>query len=66
MLRDLIAAIEEDRDPFASGRDGRDCLEMIQATWESHRRKARVYMPLTPREHPLERWRREARDGAIN
>ncbi len=59
MLRDLIEAIEEDRDPFASGRDGRDCLEMIHATWESHRQKARVYMPLTPREHPLERWRRE-------
>ena len=59
MLRDLIAAIEEDRDPFASGRDGRDCLEMIHATWESHRRKSRVYMPLTPREHPLERWLRE-------
>ena len=66
MLRDLIAAIEEDREPFASGRDGRDCLEMIQATWESHRRKARVYMPLTPREHPLERWRREASVGAVN
>ena len=60
MLRDLIAAIEEDRDPFASGRDGRDCLEMIHATWESHRQKARVSMPLTPREHPLERWQREA------
>ena len=60
MLRDLIAAIEEDRDPFASGRDGRDCLEMIHATWESHRQQQRVPMPLTPREHPLERWRREA------
>ncbi|MDD9975710.1 MAG: hypothetical protein OXU27_16995, partial [Candidatus Poribacteria bacterium] len=59
MLRDLIEAIEEDRDPFASGRDGRDCLEMIHATWESHRRQTRVPMPLTPREHPLERWKRE-------
>lgn len=59
MVRDLIAAIEEDRDPFASGRDGRDCLEMIHATWESQRQKARVYMPLTSREHPLERWKRE-------
>ena len=59
MLRDLIEAIEEDRDPFASGRDGRDCLEMIHTTWESHRQAARVYMPLTPREHPLERWKRE-------
>ena len=59
MVRDLIAAIEEDRDPFASGRDGRDCLEMIHATWESQRQKERVYMPLTSREHPLERWKRE-------
>ncbi len=59
MLRDLIAAIEADRDPFASGRDGRDCLEMIHATWESHRQQARVTMPLTHREHPLERWQRE-------
>ena len=59
MLRDLIAAIETDRDPFASGRDGRDCLEMIHATWESHRQGQRVYMPLTPREHPLERWQRD-------
>ncbi len=59
MLRDLVEAIEKDRDPFASGRDGRDCLEMIHATWESHRQKTRVSMPLTPREHPLERWKRE-------
>ena len=66
MLGDLIEAIEEDRDPFASGRDGRDCLEMIHATWESHRQKARVHMPLTPREHPLERWRREERGKRAN
>lgn len=59
MLRDLINTIEEDREPFASGRDGRDCLEMIHATWESHRQKARTYMPLAPREHPLERWRKD-------
>ncbi len=60
MLRELIEAIEAEREPFASGSDGRDCLEMIHATWESHRRKARVFLPLTAREHPLERWRREA------
>jgi hypothetical protein len=34
-------------------------MEMINLTWESHRRKERIYAPLTPREHPLERWRRE-------
>lgn len=61
MLSDLIEAIENGREPFASGRDGRACLEMIQATWESHLRGQRVSMPLAPREHPLERRRR---DGA--
>ena len=60
MLRDLIDAAEEDREPLSSGADGRDCLEMIHATCESHRRQARVEMPLTPRQHPLERWRRES------
>ena len=59
MLRDLTEAIAQDRDPSASGRDGRDCLEMIHATWESHLQGARVSMPLTPREHPLERWKKE-------
>lgn len=60
MLRDLVNAIEENRDPFASGRDGRDCLEMIHATWESHRQMRRIYMPLPQREHPLELWKRES------
>ncbi len=59
MLRDLTTAIEEDRDPFASGRDGRDCLEMIHLTWESHRQQGRVPSPITPRQHPLERWRQD-------
>ncbi len=59
LLRDLVETIEEDREPFASGRDGRDCLEMIHATWASHRTGARVYAPLVPREHPLECWRRD-------
>ena len=59
MIRDLINAIEEDRDPIASGRGGVASMEMINLTWESHRRKERVYAPLTIREHPLEHWRRE-------
>ena len=59
MIRDLINAIEEDRDPIASGRGGVASMEMINLTWESHRRKERVYAPLEIREHPLERWRRE-------
>ena len=62
MLRDLIEALEEDRDIRSQvAKTVRDCLEMIHATWESHRQEARVYMPLTPRDHPLERWKREER-----
>jgi hypothetical protein len=33
---------------------------MIHATYESHRRQARVDMPLTPRQHPLDRWPQES------
>ena len=57
MMNDLLEAIEEDRDPYASGRHGRNCLEMIHLTWESHRRKKRINAPLQRRDHPLERWK---------
>jgi UDP-N-acetyl-2-amino-2-deoxyglucuronate dehydrogenase len=56
MLRDLLDSIENNRTPFASGEDGAKCLEMIHLSWESHRQQSRVYTPLEPREHPLERW----------
>ncbi len=60
MLRGMIEAIEKERDPFAGGRDGRDCLEMIHMTWVSHRLGKRVFAPLTNRNHPLESWRGES------
>ena len=56
MLRDLLDSIENNRIPFANGEDGAKCLEMIHLSWESHRQQSRVYTPLEPREHPLERW----------
>ncbi len=59
MVSELIEAIEKDRDPYISDRDGQDCLEMIHATWESHRQKARVYTPLIPRDYSLGRCKRE-------
>jgi len=62
MLGDLLEAIETNRQPRASGRDGRASLEMIQATWESHRLRRRVPLPLSPRQHPLERWRQDSGD----
>lgn len=59
MLRDLMEAMREDREPFSSGRDGRAALEMMHGAWESHRRAARIPLPMTLRAHPLETWRAE-------
>ena len=53
IVRDLIAAIEEDRQPKGSMYDGRAALEMILAVYESHRQGRPVDMPLGRREHPL-------------
>ncbi|MBM4437272.1 MAG: Gfo/Idh/MocA family oxidoreductase [Actinobacteria bacterium] len=60
MLRDLMEAVREDREPFSSGRDGRAALEMMHGAWESHRRKSRIAFPMAQRQHPLETWRAEA------
>jgi predicted dehydrogenase len=59
MLRDLIDAIREDRDPLASGRAGVGALELIMATWQSARLGGPVPIPLPERDHPLERWLQE-------
>src|SRR5262249_15423876 len=53
IARDLIEAIEQDRQPLGSMYDGRAALEMILAVYESHRRKAAVEFPLKTRRHPL-------------
>jgi len=51
---DLLAAIEEKRDPLASGRDARWSLEMIHGAYASHLERRAMPLPLTDREHPLE------------
>jgi predicted dehydrogenase len=53
IARDLIEAIEKDRQPLGSIYDGRAALEMILAVYESHRLKAPVNLPLANRKHPL-------------
>lgn len=53
-IRDLIAAIEEDRAPLCSAEDGRTVVEMTLAVFESHRLGgARVTLPLSARDSPL-------------
>jgi predicted dehydrogenase len=55
LARDLIASVEEGRDPISSGADGRTALEMIMAVYASTLSCRRVALPLTQREHPLAR-----------
>jgi predicted dehydrogenase len=54
--RDLIAAIEEDRQPECSVYEGRNTVEMIAAVYDSHRQGRPVAMPLENRKNPLEGW----------
>ena len=52
-VKDLIAAIEEQRQPKSSIYDARAAVEMIVAVFESHRLGNRVSLPLTTRRNPL-------------
>ncbi len=54
MVHDLLEAIEQDREPVSSARDGLWATEMIVSIYESQRRGARVDLPLKDRRHPLE------------
>ena len=50
---DLMAAVEEERQPLASGRDARWSLEMIHGVYVSHLERRSVALPLASRQHPL-------------
>lgn len=52
-VKDLIDAIERDRQPACSMYDGRASVEMILAVFESHRLGRPVSLPLKTRENPL-------------
>ena len=53
IVKDLIEAIEKDRQPLGSAYDGRGALEMIMAVYESFRVGGVVSLPLKNRKHPL-------------
>jgi predicted dehydrogenase len=63
LVVDLLAALEEGREPLSSGHDARAALEMIMAVYWSHMRAQRVPLPLAERAHPLQHWDRSAADG---
>ena len=55
--RDLIASIEENRQPLCSAGDGRMTVEMITAVLASHVRKGeRVTFPLSLSDNPMSKW----------
>ena len=49
---DLLAAIEDNRQPIASGADGRWAMEMIFGVHESHLTGCRVMLPCEQRQNP--------------
>lgn len=55
-IDDLLAAIEEDREPGVSLQSGRDSYEMIQAVYAAHINGGRIDLPLKDRRHPLVAW----------
>jgi predicted dehydrogenase len=52
-VADLIAAIDEDRQPLCSAAEGALTVEMICSVFQSHREGKTVTFPLQQREHPL-------------
>ncbi|MBW3598118.1 MAG: Gfo/Idh/MocA family oxidoreductase [Planctomycetes bacterium] len=55
-VRDLLAAIEEDRYPECSALEGRTTVEMISAVFHSHRQGGPVEFPLKNRDNALADW----------
>ena len=52
-VKDLIAAIEEGREPQCNLHQARTATEMIVSVFESHRQGGPVKFPLKNRKNPL-------------
>ncbi len=52
-VRDMIAAIEEDREHRSSGHQGYATHELLMAIYESSRKRRRIHLPLEEVESPL-------------
>ena len=53
MVQEMIDCIEEDREHYSNGKEGRTALELIMAVYESQRTGAKVKLPLDVRVNPL-------------
>jgi predicted dehydrogenase len=56
LVQDLMAAIEQDRQPISNVYAGRAALEMIHGVYASERLNQPVNLPLANRQHPLANW----------
>jgi predicted dehydrogenase len=54
-IRDLLDAIENDREPLCNAHESRGVTEMILSVFESHRQGGPVSLPLETRVHPFTR-----------
>jgi len=52
-VRDMIAAIEEEREHRSSGHQGYATHELLMAIYESSRKRRRIHLPLEEMESPL-------------
>ena len=52
-VRDLIDCLKTGREPILSGRKALQATELIYATYESSRRRARIYLPLDIEDSPF-------------
>jgi predicted dehydrogenase len=52
-IADLVVAIEEDREPLCSARDGRWAIEMVHGIYASHLGRIQASLPLASRTNPL-------------
>jgi hypothetical protein len=65
LVRDLLASINEEREPVSSARDARNTLEMIQGIAAAHVTGGRITFPLRERANPLADFRNgESPNGA--
>jgi len=52
-VRDLVDCLKTGREPVISGRKALQTTELIFATYESSRRRARIYLPLDIEDSPF-------------
>jgi predicted dehydrogenase len=53
MVQEMVDSIEQDREHYSNGKQGRAALELVMAIYESQISGSRVKLPLINRKNPL-------------